>query len=103
MGKGAIPLYSYWGGAKLGYIEARKQIYAPIYEAAVRDSGYFEAFTEFCRDCLDYGPTKLYLFDFDGYDNTLLKWSFDQVLNCEGRKMGHAFVLARMLQEELTK
>ena len=30
MGKGAVPLYSYWRGEKLSYIEARKKIYGPL-------------------------------------------------------------------------
>ena len=31
MGKGKIPLYSWWKGQKLDYINARKQIYVPLY------------------------------------------------------------------------
>lgn len=102
MGKGAKPLYSLWGKERFGYIEARQIIYAPIYEQAVRDSGYFEAFVEFCRDCIQ-DNLQIYLFDFDGYDNTLLNWSFDEVMLNPSRKMGHGFVLARMVCEELSK
>lgn len=29
-GKGASPLFSLWKGEKLGYVEARKKIYAPF-------------------------------------------------------------------------
>lgn len=35
MGKGTKPEYSYWDGKKLGYIEARKKIYIPLYIRAV--------------------------------------------------------------------
>ena len=31
MGKGAKPLFSYWRGEKLDYIQARKRIYSPLY------------------------------------------------------------------------
>eukprot|EP00696_Hemimastix_kukwesjijk_P011838 gnl/Hemi2/24845_TR8355_c0_g1_i1.p1 gnl/Hemi2/24845_TR8355_c0_g1~~gnl/Hemi2/24845_TR8355_c0_g1_i1.p1 ORF type:complete len:193 (+),score=32.92 gnl/Hemi2/24845_TR8355_c0_g1_i1:80-658(+) len=31
MGRGAKPLFSLWDGSRLGYIEARKKIYAPLY------------------------------------------------------------------------
>jgi hypothetical protein len=31
MGKGARPEYSWWDGKKLPYIEARKQIYVPLW------------------------------------------------------------------------
>lgn len=34
-GRGAKPLYSYWNGKKMSYIEARHQIYAPLYSNAV--------------------------------------------------------------------
>jgi hypothetical protein len=34
-GRGAKPLYSLWDGEKLGYIDARKRIYAPLYASAV--------------------------------------------------------------------
>lgn len=30
MGRGAKPEYSLWDGQRLGYIEARKKIYAPL-------------------------------------------------------------------------
>ena len=30
-GRGAIPLYSFWDGEQLDYIEARKKIYIPLY------------------------------------------------------------------------
>src|SRR5262249_38995939 len=35
MGRGAKPLYSLWDGERLGYVEARKRIYAPLYAGAV--------------------------------------------------------------------
>eukprot|EP00026_Physarum_polycephalum_P014442 Phypoly_transcript_14956.p1 GENE.Phypoly_transcript_14956~~Phypoly_transcript_14956.p1 ORF type:complete len:153 (+),score=14.78 Phypoly_transcript_14956:62-520(+) len=37
-GRGAKPLYSYWDGRKLGYVEARHQIYAPLYSKAVEST-----------------------------------------------------------------
>eukprot|EP01127_Copromyxa_protea_P002417 TRINITY_DN1230_c0_g1_i1.p1 TRINITY_DN1230_c0_g1~~TRINITY_DN1230_c0_g1_i1.p1 ORF type:complete len:165 (+),score=24.23 TRINITY_DN1230_c0_g1_i1:205-699(+) len=41
MGRGAKPEYSLWDGQRLGYIEARKKIYAPLYAAAVeKTEGY---------------------------------------------------------------
>jgi len=41
----------------------------------------------------------LYLLDFDGYDHKELDMSYDDVINCEKRKMGHAFVLAMLLEK----
>jgi len=44
----------------------------------------------------------LFLWDFDGYD--YLKWdlSFEDVINDPKRKMGHAFVIAMLLQGDRT-
>jgi hypothetical protein len=92
MGKGAIPLYSMWGEEKLDYIEARKQIYLPIYAKAVVKS---EAYKILKRTYEQNGEVTLW--DFDGYDYLSLGMSLEEVLNEPKRKMGHAFVLAMLL------
>lgn len=89
MGKGAAPLYSYWDGQKLDYIEARKQIYIPLYAKAVQESSAFEQLKKMTGD--------LYLQDFDAYNHKALGLSYEQVINDPNRKMGHAFVLAMLL------
>lgn len=99
MGKGAIPEYSLWDGQQLGYIEARKVIYKPLYRDAVFNSGLFEGLVGFVWDALQSGP--VYIFDFDGYDHKALGMTYDDVLNNRHRKMGHGFVLAEMLEEAL--
>lgn len=94
MGKGAIPEYSWWDGDRLDYIEARKRIYAPLYGGAVLNGdawGLLKA---------EYScNSNLTLFDYDGYDYLKLGMSLTDVLNDPTRKMGHAFVLAMMLEE----
>jgi hypothetical protein len=40
----------------------------------------------------------LYLWDFDGYNHKDCGLSFDQVINDPNHKMGHAFVIAMMLE-----
>ncbi|KKN60291.1 hypothetical protein LCGC14_0533410 [marine sediment metagenome] len=92
MGHGAIPEYSWWDGEKLGYIEARKKIYMPLYSKAVRDT---EAFKHLQK--LADGEKDLYLVDFDAYNHKVFGMSYDDVINNEKRRMGHAFVLAMML------
>jgi hypothetical protein len=92
MGKGRKPLYLYWHGKKLSYIEARRKVYAPLYALAVEDS------LAYTRLEIMLGENNgLWLWDFDGYDYRKLKMSLRDVLYCEHRKMGHAFVLAMML------
>lgn len=92
MGRGAVPKYSLWAGDKLGYVEARKAIYAPLYIAAVRATEAYAAL----RD-LYASEDLIVLRDYDGYDYTRLGMSLTDVLNNPLRKMGHAFVLAMML------
>jgi hypothetical protein len=93
MGKGAVPLYSYWDGRKLSYVEARKTIYIPLYSRAVRNTELFSKLRE-CVKTYDH----VYLWDFDGYDYGRLGITLEQVKNDSKRKMGHAFVLAMMLE-----
>jgi len=99
MGKGAKPLCSYWDGEKLSYMEARKRIYVPLYRSAVEKTSAFQTLQLIC-DCAEQD---IYLWDFDGYDHNELGMSFDEVVNCETRKMGHAFVLYGMLSGEIEK
>jgi len=94
MGKGASPEYSYWNGEKLSYVEARKKIYIPFYYNAVRRT---PAFTNLEMEYM-YGEQDLYLWDFDGYNHKALDMSYDEVVNSETKKMGHAFVLAMALE-----
>lgn len=93
MGKGAIPEYSLWNGRKLSYVEARKEIYVPLYYAAVVGTLAYAKL----RELHESGVT-VFLWDFDGYDHIKLDMSLVDVLNCPNRKMGHAFVLARMIE-----
>lgn len=93
MGKGAVPEYSWWAGEKLTYVEARKQIYVPLYTRAVVRTAAFQKLLELAQ-----GPQELWLWDFDGYDHVSLGMTLKEVLNEPRRKMGHAFVLAMILE-----
>lgn len=94
MGKGTLPLYSYWGGEKYDYIDARKKIYAPLYSRGVVKTDAFAKLKDLTKDNL------VYLQDFDAYDNESLGMTLLDVLNNPRLKMGHAFVLAMMLDED---
>lgn len=96
MGKGRIPRYSMWNGEKLGYIEARKGIYAPIYAENVSKSRAYKLLELQYRDCLKENK-ELVLLDYDAYDHTSMDMSLIDVINNPKRKMGHAFVLIMML------
>ena len=96
MGKGARPLYSWWRGKKLGYIDARKEIYMPLYINAVARS---DAWTQLVE--LFFQMEDLWLWDFDGYDHVKHGMTLTEVAECSTRKMGHGFVLAMLLQHLL--
>ena len=92
-GKGRIPLFSLWNGNRLKYIDARASIYIPIYASAVVQT---DAFSKLKEEYQKHG--QLVLLDFDAYDHRKLGLSWEQVINNPTKKMGHAFVLAMLLE-----
>ncbi len=97
MGKGARPIGSWLNGQLLGYVEARKQIYVPAYSTAVRGTEAYRVLNEVYLLAADAGE-QIWLLDFDGYDHTFFGMNLSDVLHEPRRRMGHAFVLAAMLQ-----
>lgn len=95
MGKGAKPEYSYWNGQKLGYIDSRKTIYAPIYINAVRSTNGFAKLQQLYEN-----SNLLVLRDHDGWDFTKQNMTLTDVLNFPNRIMGHSCVLAMLLQND---
>lgn len=97
MGKDAKPLYSYFHGKKLNYLEARRDIYLPLYLQALKNSEVLSRLERehFANDgCIT-------LFDYDAYDYQDLGMTLQDVLNDPTKKMGHAFVLAMLLENKL--
>jgi len=92
MGKGRKPICSLWKGKRLNYIEARKQIYVPLYAEAVQKSNAWTMLKKLADTC-----DALALQDFDGYDHLPAGRSLTHVLNNPDQKMGHAFVLMMLL------
>jgi hypothetical protein len=92
MGKGAKPAYCFWNGAKLGYIDARLQVYFLLYRNAVVCSEAFSKLEDLYRDA-----GEIALFDFDGYDHEKAGMSLTDVMNFERRPMGHSVVLKILL------
>jgi hypothetical protein len=88
-----IPSFSWWGGEKLGYLEARKRIYIPLYASAVIQTPAFKQLLALYKLRGD-----LTLWDFDGYDYLRLGMTLKEVTNNPDRPMGHAFVLAHLLE-----
>ena len=76
---------------------ARKFIYIPIYYEAVKNTEAFRLLKEKYEESQENDET-LYLVDFDAYRHRIFDMSYSDVVDCEKRKMGHAFVLAMMLE-----
>lgn len=100
MGKGRKPEYSMWKGKQLGYIEARKRIYALEYAKNVIKTKSFKILREQYTECILYNKTMV-LLDYDAYDHLELGMTLIDVINNPKRKMGHAFVLIMMLMGKL--
>lgn len=92
LGKGRRLLCSLWNGQRLDYIAARKQIYLPLYQAAVAHTPAYQRLEATYRR-----NRSITLFDFDGYDHTSLNMTLADVVNCPTRICGHSFILAMML------
>lgn len=91
MGKGAKPEFLLWGEERLGYVDARKQVYWRLYRDAVKK-------TEGWRRLVDMHHTgAVALWDFDGFDHEAMGMPLADVIEQTGRPMGHAFVLKAML------
>lgn len=93
MGKGAIPEYSWWNGKKLSYIEARKQIYIPLYANAVKNTEAFSELKELSQSNVD-----IWLKDFDAHNLQPGTFTYEELWNNPKIKVGHAYVLAMLLE-----
>jgi len=93
MGKGMKPEYALWAGEKLDYIEARKKIYFPVYAKAVMKTDAFKVLKQGYKD-----GERIILWDYDGYDYLSMGMTLKDVLNNPKRPMGHAFVVAALIE-----
>ena len=79
----------------LGYVEARRRLYAPAYAAAAEASPAYAALVDLYASGVPIG-----LVDFDGWDHVGQGYSLAAALAEPRVKFGHAFVLAGMLTGE---
>ena len=93
MGRGVVPLYSLWDGAKLSYVEARKAIYIPLYSSTVKKTSAFQQLKSEYKNNKD-----IYLIDFDAHNLEPKSYEYMDVVNNPKIKLGHAYVLAMMLE-----
>ena len=93
MGGGARPAYSFWNGRRYSYIEARKEIYLPLYiEAATKLPAWSQL-----KGLYDAGE-RLKLLDVDGRNLHNLDMTYEQALNDPNYSFGHSLVLCALLE-----
>lgn len=106
MGKGKIPLFSFWKifnkdlnlweTKEWGYIDARINIYIPLYAKLVYKTSAFNKL----KTMLKF-QHKIALWDFDGYDFEKRGMTYKDVIFCEKYKCGHAFVIYGLLTNQI--
>lgn len=96
MGKGAIPICCIWKGKRLEYIEAREKIYVPLYAREVVKTSAFRMLQSLYKV-----EKNIALLDFDGYDHIALGLSYEDVIKNPEKTLGHAFILAMLLEEQI--
>lgn len=96
MGKGVKPLYSYWDGEKLSYVEARKRIYIPLYANAVQKTKAYEQLVK-----IHLENKEIYLWDFDAHGLRPGTFDYWDLWNNPNIKVGHAYVLAMLAEGAL--
>lgn len=102
MGKGIKEEFSFWNGERLTKVDARKQIYIPLYKESVSTTKK-DAFSKIvdCYEDLSNQDKDLYLRDFDGYDRHSVNMSLEDVINNTNKSLGHCFVLEMMILEHM--
>lgn len=91
MGRGTKPEFSLWDGKRLGYIEAKRSVYFPIYRDLIKSSRVFLSLQE---EILKGGQITIY--DFDVYPLGKER-SLSDALNNPKRIFGHGFIVGAML------
>jgi len=94
MGKGNKPVFSWWQGEALDYIQARKTIYVPLYAKCVVQTHAYQEL-----EALHQAGEDIALRDFDGYQYRDFGYTLKDVLNNPRKTMGHAFIIAMLLDE----
>jgi len=87
--KGVKPLYSFYKGQKLNYVESRKTLYCPMYENLVRKTKPYQALEKLVSE-----GTNIQILGYDGYK---LENTFQEYIDCPNVIFGHELVLCAML------
>jgi hypothetical protein len=90
-----IPLYSYWKGQKLSYMQARGAIYCPLYAELVQKTDAYKKL----KKLVDEG-CNVQILGFDGYDFDGEGMTLADCYRDTSRPFGHEHVLCGLLKGE---
>ena len=93
MGRGALPLYSYWAGEKLNYVEARKKIYIPMYACGVRNTVAYKRLEKLYKEV-----GEIYIQSYDVHNLMGGTYDYWELVRNDKLKFGHGYVLGMMLE-----
>ena len=97
---GMKPEYSLWKEdekwVKLGYIEARRKIYIPLYSKAIIKTVAFSKLLERYES-----GENIALIDFDGYNYKEMGMSYENVISNSAKPLGHAFLIAMLIENTI--
>ena len=84
--------FSLWQGQRLGYVEARKAIYVPLYKRYAAEAKEFKAL----QGLLDQGYN-IHILGYDGFSVDMTESGMRSALDDPSRPFGHELVVAAML------
>jgi hypothetical protein len=97
MGRGAKPLCSLWDGKQLSYIDARLQIYCPLYYKTVLASPAWTSLKELYKYAKSHDQ-QLVLVD---HDSRPIRRPLIDIAKDDSRPMPHTLILVGMLTDDL--
>jgi hypothetical protein len=104
-----VPLYSYWKGKKLSYLEARREIYCPAYAQCVVKTKAYKKLEELLDDGVnvqvEFSENIIHndcdqILGYDGYDYISEGKTLKDCFYDTKRPFGHELVLACLLNGE---
>lgn len=88
------PLYHWWNGERLGYIESRKRVYIPVYTMAIMQR------PEVLRQLKQYLEKggKVAIRDYDGFNFKKNGFDYESYMNYDKKILGHGHVIAMIME-----
>lgn len=90
-----VPLYSYWKGEHLTYLQARKAIYCPLYVKMVVETPEYKALEKMVAE-----GTNLQILGYDGYNFEAQGKTLKECFDDASRAFGHEMLIVGLLTNQ---